>query len=73
MPQYRIVKDRYLGFEVQRRRWWLPIWLQVGVNTHTSVLQAEQFIERQSRGGEVKRVGSLLPRFLARKATGDRS
>jgi hypothetical protein len=31
---YRIVPDRYCGYEAQFRLWWLPIWFQCfGVNT----------------------------------------
>jgi hypothetical protein len=26
MSEYRIVRDNYAGFEVQRRTWWWPFW-----------------------------------------------
>ena len=30
MAQYRIVRDTYNGYEVQVRRWWFPVWVQLG-------------------------------------------
>lgn len=39
----RIVRDHYCGYEVQIRRWWLPIWLRAGTNTHASAERAEDF------------------------------
>jgi hypothetical protein len=43
---YRIVRDRYCGFEVQQRRWWWPVWTMCGfTNTHSSVERAEQWLE----------------------------
>lgn len=41
--EYRIVKDRYYGFEVQIRRWWWPFWKMAGLNTHTSVEKAQDW------------------------------
>jgi hypothetical protein len=43
MNEYRIVRDTYSGYEVQIRRWWFPIWLQIGINTHVSEERAEVF------------------------------
>ena len=44
---YRIVTDKYLGFEVQSRRWWSPFWNQVdGCNTHWSIEIAEEFLRQ---------------------------
>jgi len=51
--RYRIVTDRYLGYEVQSRRWWFPFWIQCSddryycANTHHSVDAAKAFIERR--------------------------
>jgi len=40
----RIVRDRYLGYEVQVWRWWFPFWIQAGdVNTFSSVESAEKW------------------------------
>lgn len=44
--KYRIVRDNYSGYEVQRKRWWFPIWLQVGVNTHYSLEKAEAYVQK---------------------------
>lgn len=44
--KYRIVEDQFLGFEVQSKRKWFPIWMQIGkdfpfgTNTHLSVEKA---------------------------------
>ena len=44
--RYRVVRDNYLGFEVQRLRWWWPLWLQVGINTFSSLDRAISYVER---------------------------
>ena len=47
--EYRIVADRWLGFETQIRRWWFPIWMQVGwTNTHRTEEGAELFARRHA-------------------------
>ncbi len=41
---YRIVRDRFAGYEVQIWRWWWPFWVQAGFsNTHASVERAEEW------------------------------
>lgn len=50
MKKYRIVRDRFLGYEVQKRLWFLPVWYQVSheyflTNTFKSIEAAEKFIE----------------------------
>jgi hypothetical protein len=58
-PEYRIVKDRYCGYEVQKRVWWLPFWRQVGFcNTHSTVEKAEAFAAADV-GQVVKYLGRL--------------
>ncbi len=52
---YRIVKDCYLGFEVQIRRWWWPFWCQCHghdspVNTHHTIELARLFARRHALG-----------------------
>ena len=43
--RFRIVTDQYNGYEAQIKRWWCPVWLQIGVcNTHFSVEDAEKYI-----------------------------
>jgi hypothetical protein len=57
MVKYRIVTDRYSGFEVQAWRWWWPFWWQCGfTNTHQTVEQAEAYARRQAAGRLVKLV-----------------
>lgn len=44
--RYRIVRDNYSGYEVQIRRWWFPIWLQLGgINTSPSIERARELID----------------------------
>ena len=44
--KYRIIRDNYGGFEVQKWRWYFPFWLQLDcVNTNFSVEQAIRRIE----------------------------
>lgn len=57
---YRIVTDKYAGFEVQVWRWWWPFWVQAGfTNTHCSVEQAERWAISHASGGVVKNLGKL--------------
>lgn len=46
MAKYRIVRDGYAGYEVQRKRWWFPFWMQAGINTWRTVEQAKAHIDR---------------------------
>lgn len=58
--RYRIVTDKYLGYEAQIRRWWFPFWTQlhdergVCTNTHRSVASAEALIALHKAGGGSK-------------------
>jgi hypothetical protein len=47
--KYRIVRDAYLGYEAQVKFWWFPfVWWQMNhTNTHGSVEQAREFIEKR--------------------------
>lgn len=60
MPtKYRIVTDRYGGFEVQCKPSWWPFWSEceseIGCcNTYATVEEAEQFA-RDVRDGAIKR------------------
>jgi len=48
--RYRIVRDRYAGFEVQVWRWWLPIWMQAGgKNTHSTEGRAIEYATRHAK------------------------
>ena len=51
--RYRIVTDRYAGFEVQQRLWWLPWWHQPQTNTHCSIEQAHAFIAKMQAKQQV--------------------
>lgn len=52
--RYRIVRDRWLGYEVQFRWWWMPFYVQGRTNTHVSVRQAEEYVEFLRKGPVVK-------------------
>jgi hypothetical protein len=54
--RYRIVKDNYLGYEVQSRMWLLPFWFECNsgtytTNTHSSIEEAKKFIQNRVNGG----------------------
>jgi len=45
--RFRVVTDKYEGFEVQIKRWYYPFWLQVGhTNTHSTIDEAKEFIAK---------------------------
>lgn len=46
---YRIVENKYCGYEVQIKRGRFPIRMQVGINTHINVERAEQFARNHAR------------------------
>ena len=57
--QYRIVTDRYAGFEVQKRLWYYPFWFEIKdqnsfiANTHFSIEEAEELIKIDKNKGKV--------------------
>lgn len=52
--KYRIVKDSYLGYEVQvKYRWW-PFWIMIdGGNTYSSVEHAKAAIKQHKVSGGI--------------------
>lgn len=43
--KYRIVPDRFWGYEVQFRYWWMPFYVQCrGCNTHPTLESAKREI-----------------------------
>lgn len=70
MTEYRIVKDRYLGYEVQARRLWFPFWVQCRdcgpTNTHSSLSEAEEFARNKANGeGRVVKYLGVIKRQSA--------
>lgn len=61
MAEYRIVRDRFLGYEVQVRNWFWPFWRQAGYcNTHVSLERAEEYANRFASNKKlVKKLGML--------------
>lgn len=57
--KYRIVRDKFGGYEAQWRYWWLPIWFQCFYcNTNVSIEKAEE-LARQHSTKIVKYLGEL--------------
>jgi hypothetical protein len=52
--RYRIVTDRWSGYEVQVWRWWWPFWVMPRVNTHTTLEAAENYARGHAREFVVK-------------------
>lgn len=45
--KFRIVTDRYAGYEVQTKKWWFPFWIMAGgTNTHPSLESAQRYAEK---------------------------
>jgi hypothetical protein len=44
--RYRIVTDRYLGYEVQVKNWWWPLWYMPVLNTNWTIEEAKQLVDR---------------------------
>ena len=73
--RYRVVRDRWWGYEAQFKVWWWPFWLQCcrqsggrGVNSNKSpkaALQAcaDHFKRRRNLG----RVGQVVAQFSLRE------
>jgi hypothetical protein len=57
LTRYRVVRDGYCGYEVQKWRLWWPFWMQCwgrGIcNTHTSLEKAQAFIENHKKNNVV--------------------
>ena len=57
--KYRIVEDGYLGYCVEIKKWWFPFWVEilgrrvVDANTHPTIKEAEEYIEKHKRKGWV--------------------
>jgi len=46
---YRIVTDRFAGFEAQYRPWWWPFWLECyGINTCPSLEAARALCDQHA-------------------------
>jgi len=50
--KYRIVKDNFLGLEVQVKFWWFPVyWFECNSsNTYLTIAEAKKFIESHKKG-----------------------
>lgn len=76
--EYRIVRDGYLGYEVQFRRWWLPVWVQCddpskgrSTNTHLYLAGARAFAEAHA-SGDLRRAGKVVE-HMSKRAKGARA
>jgi hypothetical protein len=60
MAEYRIVSDKYLGYEVQYRTLFWPLWRQCNFsNTHPSVERARAFAYKHASRNVVENLGRL--------------
>lgn len=62
MSKYRIITDKWAGYEVQIWRPWWPFWIQAGgTNTHRSTTAAEAYARQHASGRRkvVKYLGDL--------------
>jgi hypothetical protein len=57
--RYRIVTDRYSGYQVQSRPWWWPFWEEVSGNTSRSPLEAEDWF-RDYLGQQARKAGKFV-------------
>ena len=73
--RYRVVRDRWLGYEAQFKVWWCPIWLQCcqysggrGVNSSNSLEQAFQVCaDHFKRRRNHIRAGQAVAQFSLRE------
>ena len=48
--KYRIVRDGYLGYEAQYRKWWMPFYCQIDFcNTRSTIEESKQLINRHRK------------------------
>jgi hypothetical protein len=48
--RFRIVRDKFAGYEVQHKYWWFPFWFQTGCcNTHRTIEDAEAFAQKNAQ------------------------
>lgn len=48
-PRYRIVVDSFAGYEVQIKRWYIPIYSQLQFsNTHRTIEEATEFAKKHA-------------------------
>lgn len=59
MAKYRIVADKWAGYEVQSWRWWWPFWTQGVINTHPTIEAAEEYAKRLAYKQHVVKVLDL--------------
>ncbi len=60
--KYRIVEDRWAGFEVQAWSWWWPVWTMPECNTFRTVEKAEAWAVRHAKSGSAVKMLGWLPR-----------
>jgi hypothetical protein len=60
--KYRIVTDKYAGYEAQVWRWYWPFWSQIGINTHKTIESAREYIDRKAVKRSVKIIEYYTPK-----------
>lgn len=71
--RYRVVRDRWLGYEAQFRPWWSLCWMQCddsdsgcGTNTHETIENARQLCAAHAKC-QRNGVGQVVAQFSARE------
>jgi hypothetical protein len=71
--RYRVVRDRWAGYEAQFRPWWSLFWMQCsryhggpGTNTHETIESARQLCADHAKH-PYHRVGQVVAQFSARQ------
>ena len=60
--KYRIVTDKYAGYEAQVWRWYWPFWCEIWVNTHKTIERARKYIDRKAVKRSVKIIEYYTPK-----------
>ena len=46
--RYRVIPDEFLGYGIQIKRWWFPVWVRVG-STYETLGEAKLKVEHWSK------------------------
>ncbi|MDY0251185.1 MAG: hypothetical protein RBR45_14215 [Pseudomonas sp.] len=64
--RYRIITDRFLGFEVQYTYWWFPFWIELDwTNTHNTISEAKEYIEQDKQTNIINKIRAEFKKIRA--------
>lgn len=62
--QYRIVTDKFLGYEVQYSYWRLPFWIELDwYNTHNTISKAKEYIEQDKQTNIINKIRAGFKKY----------